>query len=151
MRFALLALLLATMAAAEPPTQWERLHGGSVTPMQATPLPSPEARGEYTRQKIKYHPFWEVVAKGGLNGRRGKPEGAGPHDFAQMPVVNFFREGAILTAYAGKDTQTGWCFWPDKEGKYWLRVLSNEKDDPEATCFVRLNSKFLRPVRVSEK
>lgn len=148
-RLFLFLALTANLAAAPPlPSELERAQLGTIKiRMQLSPLPKPEATGDYGRS-IQYHPFWEVVAPTGLNGRWSDSET--DRDIGKWPIVRFFPRGTILTATPGPHTQTNWCFEHDAQDKMWLRVLSGDKDDPGGGCMVRLNKEYLRPVTVQD-
>lgn len=147
--FLLLWLLGAGVGANPLSSELERIQPGTVKEsMQKSPLPTANAAGDYERPTVGRHPFWEVVAEHGLNGR-WHPDLTGA-DLETWPVVRFFPRGTLLTANPGAETQTGFAVFYDKKGKPWLRVISAEPGQPQATCFVRLNREYVRPVQVSD-
>lgn len=134
-------LLLCGVAGATPEKTWEyRLK------LQAQELPRADASGEYGRG-VGHHPFWLVVAEGGLRGRRPEmtPQG---FDSDKAEIMRFFPEGSLLTATPGKDSQTGFQIERDLHGGTWIRVLTHNPQDPYEFCLVRARSEYVRPVRV---
>lgn len=61
----------------------------------AVTVAKPDDSGEYPRSVVLTHPFWEVIAAGGLNGRFGT---TGSRQVDTWPVVAVFARGTLLTA-----------------------------------------------------
>lgn len=141
MRLLVLFVLLSWPCLAQT-SEWERLDR---TYVQEAALPQPDKVGEFSRSQIGTHPFWEVVAEGGLKARLGQGDTSKVNSW---PAVGLFPRGMVLTAYRGPDGQTGLLAVFDQDGKSWLRVLH---PSPAGYCYVRAHSDYLRPVRVLEK
>ena len=151
-RLALLLLCLALPLLARPPsaskaTVYERNPMGF---RQSSPLPKPDEHGEYTRDAAQTHPFWEVVAPDGLNGRQAVDLIKGIPDPLSWPVVRNYPPGQLLTATAGPHPQVLLLTISDKDGKFWMRVLSGDSKLDETGVFVRAHQDFIRPVKVQE-
>ena len=120
-------------------------------------LPQPDAKGNYQGRYL--HQYWMVVDPdpAGFNGRL-TPKWPANWDALDAnwpdtrmikpdwPVVVRFNRGRILRAMLGN---TGLYFVRDGRGCSWL-LVSAGTGKPGAVCFVRANSKFIKPVTVSD-
>jgi len=115
-------------------------------------LPLPDENGNYCGGTTHRH--WIVVDKdfNGLNGRLADnfpkdwedPRSLWPGgNIGQWPVVHRFYPGSILNACMGN---RGIIFLNDDNGNPWI-MISVSMDE---VCFVRANSKYIKPVRVLE-
>lgn len=114
---------------------------------QPSPLPAPNANGDYTRTS---HRSWRVVDPdpNGLNCRWSSqmpsdwyaPDARLPRmDVMNWGVVRRFATGTTLTSNI---TPAGFATMPDARGLPWLKVSIGTNDQ---ICLVRANSRFIRP------
>ena len=127
----------------------------------ALALPVANQQGDYTgllaRQRGNRQVNWVVVDSDsqGLNCRMAQrfrsisvdaldaPDelfAKNKHNVSQWPVVTTFRRGQRLEAVTGNNANQ--IMIADSQGKPWLPVLTGK-----ANCFVRANSRFVKPVR----
>jgi hypothetical protein len=62
------------------------------------------------------------------------------HNVSQWPVVTTFRRGKRLQAVTGNNANQ--IMISDSQGKPWLPISTDQ-----GNCFVRANSRFVKPVR----
>ncbi|MCC3527214.1 MAG: hypothetical protein JGK21_02650 [Microcoleus sp. PH2017_22_RUC_O_B] len=62
------------------------------------------------------------------------------HNVSQWPVVTTFRRGKRLEAVTGNNANQ--IVITDTQGKPWLPILTDK-----GNCFVRYNSRFIKPIR----
>lgn len=124
MRVLLLLFLLATTAVAwAAPGDYFSCQG----PVMAEEPEGPAMAGS----------LWRVVAPSGLLGRRS-PD-------ASSPVVARFAAGTVLQADVGRGgSDEVWINARDAAGQPWMRVRTRAGRDLD--CYVRANSRFVRPV-----
>lgn len=119
---------------------------------QDMPIPKADKNGDYI---IRGYSYWQVVDEdpAGLNGRLSKD-----HPFLwyspgcqykkdkiyNWSVIRRFKKGTILPADL---SPAGFCISMDDRGKPWVRV-SIDTEPGGIICYVRANSKFIRPVKL---
>ncbi len=131
---------------------------GAVTCFAAYPqgsLPVPDKNGDYisgTRSQV----YWIVVDTDYNNGLNGRLAANFPRNWEDInakwpedknigawPVVARFHHGSVLNAARGN---AGIIMQKDENNKPWIMM----QIDAERVCFVRANSKYIKPVRIED-
>lgn len=120
-------------------------------------IPKPDKNGDYKSKTG--HMLWVVVDDdpNGLNGRLSNrqpmffyaPREKSPGDsILDWPVIRRFKKGDVLIA---NTTPAGFALTTDNRGLPWLKVnigaIPTNDSGGEVICYVRANSKFIRPVK----
>jgi hypothetical protein len=113
-------------------------------------LPQPNEQGDYQRTS---HRYWEVVDPDpkGLNCRMSEysiqeiqnPGSKVELDIDNWPVVGTLKQGDNFEIYLGP---SGSGVLYDRQNQPWFFVEKSDDSDPPSNCFVRANSRFVKPI-----
>ncbi len=120
----------------------------------SSPIPVPDAKGDY--RDCGVHRYWIVVEKDWENGLNGRVSPSFPKnyeaedctwpskpDINKWPVVTRFLPETALTAGQVNGVTIS---LDDNRGNPWLMVTYGT----DRVCFVRANSRYIKPMKVKE-